>query len=186
MKIEVFEDIIMENLQFPKDLETSNLWKTLMEHGLNKEDAIYAAHRHCNSLSFYAICRAHEWIMFPYLTWIEKLEETDSLVVKNGWVKGEKTAIASQFGFGDKFHSFKYVGSYDLLINPKQQDTTRFYQIRVYSNSNKRNTIEGGTHFMGAYFMNGVLYITDSGNRGKRVRFVDVVPREKFMWGLEI
>jgi hypothetical protein len=185
MKIEIAEDIIMENLQFPDDLETSNLWKTLMEFGLDKENAIYAAHRHCNSLSYYAICRGYEWIMFPYLTWVEKLSETGRLKVENGWVM-DKLEIAQQFGFYDKFNTLAYVGSYDMMINPKAVNTNKVYQVRVYSNSNKKNTVEGGTHFMFAYFIGGVLYVTDSGNRGRRVRFVDVVPQEKFIWGLEI
>lgn len=182
MDKELYGDIIKTHHQFRVD---SDLWKAIAQvTGWNDKDAQESAKFHCNSLSFYGLCKAHGWIMFAYSTWIEKLEASGFLDIKTGWIKASKLRIADLFGFGDKFNDLIYIYNYEALMSGRNIDKTKGIQIKVFSNSNSMNQPGKGDHFMGGYYIGDVLYLDDSGNRGYRVRARDVIPKEKFQWGL--
>jgi len=172
--------------QFPDDPYNSQLWKAIkMALKCSDEEAHYAAKRHCNSLSFYALCRAHKWIMFHYATWIERLVANKSLHPE-GWLYADKRDIAKLFGFEEKFNELVYHKNYDQVMSGTDLDPDKGYNIKVYSNSNKYNVPGKGDHFMAGYMLDGQLYVSDSGNRGIRVLARRVIPRDKFQWTLEV
>jgi len=180
---DVYSDIIKRNHQFNLD---SDLWKAIKQvTGWTDAESQKSARFHCNSLSFYGLCRAHGWIMFPYATWIEKLAEAGFLNIKTGWVSASKLRIADLFGFNDRFNDLSYVYRYEKLISGEGIDRSRGIQIKVFSNFNKFNIVGKGDHFIGGYYIDE-LYIDDSGNRGYRVKARDVIPKAKFQWGLII
>ena len=171
--------------QFPDNPDDSQLWKAIkMALKCSDEEAQYAAKRHCNSLSFYALCRAHKWIMFHYATWIERLTEKGYLSPE-GWIYADKRDIATLFGYDDKFNELIYHYDYDKVMSGNL-DPEKGYNIKVFSNSNKYNIPGKGDHFMSGYMLDGQLYVSDSGNRGIRVLARRVIPRDKFQWALEV
>lgn len=182
---ELYSEIMKANQQFPDNPEDSNLWKSIqMVSGMTDGEAQEAAKFHCNSLSFYGLCRAHGWIMFPYGIWLEKIVEKDFFDIRTGWVKASKLRIAELFGFGDRFNDLIYVYNYEALMTGKGIDKDKGINIKVYSNYNQMNLRGKGDHFMGGYYINDELFLDDSGRRGYKVKARDVIPRPKLQWGL--
>lgn len=177
----MYSDIIKANHQFSLD---SDLWKSIQQVlACTDSEAQESAKFHCNLLSFYGLCRANDWIMFPYAIWLEKLSKAGLIEIETGWIYASKVDIANLFGFEDKFYHLNYIYNYDNLMNGNEKIKDKGIQIKVYSNSNKENKSGKGYHFMGGYYLDE-LYLDDSGNRGHRVRARDVVPKNKFLWGL--
>jgi hypothetical protein len=184
MNKELFGEIIKANHQFKLD---SDLWKAIQYvTGWTVAESQESAKFHCNSLSFYALCRAHGWIMFPYAIWIQKLSEADFFNIKSGWVSASKLRIADLFGFSDRFNDLVYVYNYENLMSGKNIDKDKGIQIKVFSNHNTMNLTGKGDHFMGGYYIGNELFLDDSGNRGYKVKARDVIPKSKFQWGLII
>ena len=173
----LFDTIIRDYQQYPDDLEKSLLWKAIKQvQGCSKEEAIDRAHVHCNSLSFYALCRARGFIMFHYTTWLEQLLKA-KYISDRGFLNVGKDKIAELFGFDNQYppnKKMEYISSYDLAMSITGEDYG--YNIKVINNSGK------GDHFMGGYVLNGALYISDSSKRGIRIKAAEVIPRSKFMW----
>lgn len=184
--INFIDDFMREHQQFPDKPDDSQLWKSIQQAlKCSDEEAHEAAKRHCNSLSFYALCRANGWIMFHYATWIERLV-ANKYLHPTGWLYADKRDIARQFGFEDKFYQLLYHNNYDWVMSGTNLNPSKGYNIRVFSNSNKNNIPGKGDHFMAGYVHNGQLYLSDSGKRGIRVLARSVIPREKFQWVLEV
>lgn len=184
MRKEIITEIMKENKQFPDKPDDSILWKSIAQAtGVSDAEAQKAAVFHCNSLSSYALYRAHEWIMFPYSIWVEKLVAADYFDAMTGWVKASQLKIAELFGFADKYNRIDYIYNYEQLMSGKGIDKSKGVKIKVYSNSNKSNIPGKGDHFMAGYYIGDELYLDDSGNRGYGVRARDVIPKNKFQWG---
>jgi len=182
MNIDLFDDIIRTHNQ---DSEASDLWRAIQQAtGCTVAEAKAAAKKHCNSLSFYALCVARGFIMFGYSIWVEKLVAVDYLDVMSGWLKADKLKIAALFGFDSQFNALIYYKNYDEFVNAVGLDESKGYNIKVYNNYNKNNAIGGGDHFMGGYVFTGSLYVSDPGKRGIRVPAKTAIPKEKFQWGL--
>ena len=174
---DLYDNIISEYLQYPDNLDDSLLWKVIKQvQNCTDDEAIDRAHVHCNSLSFYALCRARGFIEFHYTTWLEKLLRV-GYISERGFLNADKKKIADLFGF-EKFYppnkKIEYISNYDKAMSMSGEDYG--YNIKVYNNSGK------GDHFMGGYALDGVLYISDSSKRGIRVKAAEVIPREKFQW----
>ena len=183
MNIDLFDEIIKSHHQY----SDSDLWKAIQQAtGCTELEAKSAARVHCNSLSFYALCRARGFIMFGYSTWIEKLTEAGILNPLTGWLSGSKLKIAELFGFKDEFNDLRYYINYDRFVNAIGLDPEKGYNIKIYNNHNKDNLPGKGDHFMGGYILDGKMYISDSSNRGIRVEMKSVIPREKFQWGMPV
>ena len=174
---DLFDNIIRDYSQYPFKLDDSLLWKAIKQvQNCTDDEAINRAHVHCNSLSFYALCRARGFIEFHYTTWLEKLLRV-GYISERGFLNADKKKIAELFGF-EKFYppnkKIEYISNYDKAMSISGEDYG--YNIKVYNNSGK------GDHFMGGYVLNGALYISDSSKRGIRVKAAEVIPREKFQW----
>lgn len=174
---DLYDNIISEHLQYPDNLDDSLLWKAIKQvQNCTESEAIDRAHVHCNSLSFYALCRSRGFIEFHYTTWLEKLLRV-GYISERGFLNADKKKIADLFGF-EKFYppnkKIEYISNYDKAMSMTGEDYG--YNIKVYNNSGK------GDHFMGGYVLNGALYISDSSKRGIRVKAAEVIPREKFQW----
>jgi len=180
-------DLFMKhNQQFPDSPDDSQLWKSIQNAlKCSDEEAQEAAKFHCNSLSFYALCRAHDWIMFHYSTWVERLVASGFMTLR-GYINKDKISIAQMFGFNDKLPFLSYFYDYDKIMNKCNLNPDKGYNIKVYSNSNKNNLPGGGEHFMAGYILNRQLYLSDSSKRGIRVLAKDVIPKHKFQWVLEV
>jgi hypothetical protein len=184
--IDYIDDFMRLNPQFPDNQDDSQLWKSI-KMALVSTDSVAqeAAKFHCNSMSFYALCRAHKWIMFHYSTWVQKLVANKSLDPK-GWLYADKRDVAKLFGFDDKFNQLIYFANYDKVMSGAGLNPEKGYNIKVFSNSNHTNTPGKGDHFMAGYVLNGHLYLSDSGRRGIRVIAHSVIPRDKFQWAMEV
>jgi len=174
---DLYDNIIGEYLQYPDNLDDSLLWKAIKQvQNFTDDEAINRAHVHCNSLSFYALCRARGFIEFHYTTWLEKLLRV-GYISEIGFLNADKKKIAELFGFEKLYppnKKIEYISKYDKAMSISGEDYG--YNIKVYNNSGK------GDHFMGGYVLNGALYISDSSKRGIRVKAAEVIPREKFQW----
>lgn len=184
MNIDLFDDIMKTHNQYRDD---SDLWKAIKQvTNCTDAEAKKAATFHCNSLSFYALCRARGFIEFYYSTWLDVLDDADYLDIMTGWVKADKLSIADIFGFFSKFNRLNYNYDYEDVMAGRGLAEGQAYDIKVFNNHNKLNHIGEGDHYMGAYPFNGSLYLSDSGNRGYRVEARKVIPRAKFQWGLVV
>lgn len=174
---DLYDNIISEYLQYPDNLNDSLLWKSIKQvQNCTDDEAIDRAHVHCNSLSFYALCRARGFIEFHYTTWLEKLLRV-RYISEIGFLNADKKKIAELFGFEKLYppnKKIEYISNYDKAMSISGEDYG--YNIKVYNNSGK------GDHFMGGYALDGVLYISDSSKRGIRVKAAEVISRNKFQW----
>lgn len=184
MDIVFIDQFMSENPQFPDKPEDSILWASiklgLENNGLKLSDieAQTLAHWHCNSESFYCLCKARGFIQFHYATWVEKLYLA-KLVTDKGRLS-DKLKIARFFGFDDEFKELKYFYNYSDCMSAKDLDPEKGYNIKVENNASD------GDHFMAGYVFNGLLYLSDSGKRGIHVPAKDVIPKKKFQWILEV
>lgn len=178
------DSFIAKNNQFPKMPEDSDLWQLIkmgtIEAGIKctDRDAFEWAKTHCNSLSFYALCKAHGWIEFHYSTWVDVLLKS-KLTSPDGYLMS-KLKIAKTFGFDGEFNELKYLNDYDVIKTKGFLNTEKGYNIKVINNSGK------GVHFMAGYVFDGLLYLSDSSSRGIHVKAEKVIPAEKFQWVLEV
>jgi len=174
---DLFDNIIRDYSQYPFKIDDSLLWKAIKQvQNCTQDEAIERAHVHCNSLSFYALCRARGFIEFYYATWLERLLRV-GYISERGFLNADKKKIAELFGFDDRYppnKKIEYISNYDTAMSMTGEDYG--YNIKVINNSGK------GDHFMGGYALDGVLYISDSSKRGIRVKAAEVIPREKFQW----
>lgn len=175
---DLYDRIMRENSQFPDNPEDSKLWKVIqVVYNCSQEEAMTIAGLHCNSLSFYGLCRGKHFIEFPYMYWLEHLRDKD-YISRRGYLEVGKEKIAELFGFSDRYPEggeIKYIYDYDEVASLSREDIGINYKVH-----NRSGT---GTHFMGGYPMNSQAYVSDSSYRGIRKKFTDVVPRNKFIWG---
>ena len=177
------DDFISNNKQFPDNYEDSDLWKSIKQ-GLTDagepctdKEAQGFGEWHCNSLSFYTLCKARGFIEFHYSTWVEKLYKA-KLITKKGFLS-DKLKIAKFFAFDDKFPELKYFYTYKDCMDGVGLDKEKGYNIKVDNNSGD------GDHFMAGYVEEDLM-VTDSGNRGEHKKARDVIPKGKFKWLLEV
>ena len=117
---DLYDRIINENLQFPDFPDQSNLWKVIREvYNCSDAEAMRIAAWHCNSLSFYGLCRGRHWIEFPYMYWLTFLRD-NNYINRKGYLVKEKPVIAKLFGFDDRY-VFK-VGSREVLYKESKLD----------------------------------------------------------------
>jgi hypothetical protein len=174
------DDFMRGNKQKPAHPEDSELWQSIQK-GFNctAEEAQYFAASHCNSMSFYALCMARGFIDFPYSTWCSLLVD-NGYMTKKGYLEHTKIDVAKFFDFNDRFTELKYCEDYEDAMDAKDFDPEKGYNIKVHSNSGV------GFHFMSAYVEKEKLYLSDSGSRGIKVEARSVIPKEKFLWTLEV
>lgn len=177
------DTFISENNQYPLKPDDSDLWKSIKQaFGCTDEEAMAFGRFHCNSLSFYTLCKASGYIEFWYETWCKLLLD-NGLMTKKGYIGGSgktKVDVAKLFGFEDKFSDMKFFESYDDCMAGRGMDETKGYNIKVFANSGE------GDHFMAGYILEGKLYLSDSSGRGIRVQASKVIPRAKFQWCMEV
>ena len=180
------DDFIKNNNQYPDKPNDSELWRSIqLAFDCSDKKAIEFGKYHCNSISSYILFYAHGWIRFHYSTWCKKLLD-EGMLSKRGWVQADLKEIAVLFGFDDKFNKLKYFYNYYACMNAVDMSPDHGYKIKVYSNSNKLNDPDEGTHFMPAFVEDGKLYLSDPSNRGIHVLARNVIPKEKFIWAVEV
>lgn len=173
------DKFISENNQYPKQVDDSNLWKSIQQAwGETAGEAQRLARYHCNSLSFYTLCRARGFIEFHYTTWLEILLKNGDMS-KKGYL-GDKLQIAELFGFEDQFGKLEYDYNYNNILDAKSLDEKYGYNIKVYANTGS------GEHFMPSYVECGKLFVSDPGNRGIHKEAKKVIPAAKFQWLLKV
>jgi hypothetical protein len=183
-KIKLFNKIIKTHNQYERK---SNLWFSIKEaytllknpELLSDEEARKKAKEFCNDISLYATAFACGGIAVRFPEFIKTGIDNGRIRQRDGFIfNGEgndKQALLSDFGFEI---DMDYVEDWDDIENPDIMEEG-FYQMKIRSRSGKH-------HFIGCYFYNDILYMSDTSNRGTGVKVKKKIKPSDFYWLLRI
>jgi len=180
-RIKLFNNIISRNNQYAKK---SSLWFSIQEaytllktpQYLNEEECRSLAEEFCNVISLYVVAFASGGISVSVEEFIKVGINSNSIRRRDGFIRANKKVFLKMFGFDI---DMEYVENYENIENPDIMEEDTFYQMKIKSRGS-------GWHFIGCFFTGGVLYLSDTSNRGINVRVKDVVDKKHFRWLLKI
>jgi hypothetical protein len=190
-RISLFNEIISQNNQYENN---EHLIQTIQDAyvrlnnpiELDKEQAEIIAKQFCNMISLYATSYACGGIDYSFAAFIIYGIDNGFVDPEDGFIYNKKYKDVSRnktkkeylAGLGLNIN-MEYVEKYKDIENPDIMQNNTFYQMKIKSRGR-------GYHFIGCFFYNGKLYLSDTSNRGINSRVYDVVPKKYFYWLLKI
>jgi len=181
-RITLFNNIVSRNNQYSKD---SSLYFSIIEaYGMlekpqyvDEDEAKEKAAEFCNVISLYAVAFASGGISVSLEEFIKFGIDNKYIRSRDGFIfSGCKQKILAGLGLNI---DMEYVEHYENLSNPEVMEDDTFYQMKIRSRS-------GAYHFIGCYYTDGVLYLSDTSNRGIGVPVYDKIAKKDFFWLLKI
>lgn len=166
-KIEVFNDIIRRNNQFA---EPTELYVSVAEAwDITDLEAKVVDNEYCNVISFYALCFASGILTDSLTDFILKGKKND-LIRKDGFMKNKSKILRLyDYEFTPVYmENFKYIQNDEIIPDG-------FYQMKISS-----------PHFMGCYCYEGILYLSDTNDRGIGVIAKEKIKAKQFEWIMPI
>lgn len=178
MEIEIFNAITETHFQFQKQFPNQ---KSLLFPAIQSvlkcdlAEAEKKAATHCNLISMYAPLRAKELFNKEYAEFFQKCLDS-KYVTKNGYIT-DKPLLMKYLKIDTPLTTFR---EYEDILDPSSRlDQTKFYQVKIKSNS-------GGNHFLSTYIKSGILYLSDTSYRGIGVKATDFINENNFQKIMEV
>ena len=166
-KFQILCDIIYNHNQHPERTGKESLaLRTVMSVlGLSYSESLKLIATHCNSITFYAVLKACGYIAMSYAEFFRMGIKTGFLN-KFGFFEWEKEDILKVLVAGVLIEEYSDI---------KEAVCEDVYQMRIEN--------DNGSHFMGAYLLNGTWFLADPNNRGVGVTLESGLRSgDKIMW----
>lgn len=173
MQIEIFNAITETHNQFHEPtLLFPAIQKTL---NCTKEKAEGLAATHCNLISCYSPCRSKGLYNKEYSEFFKDCLNS-KYVTKQGYIT-DKPALFDYLKIETPLTTYR---DFEDIVNPLARlNPDKFYQVKVFAKTK-------GDHFMSTYIKSGVLYLSDTNNRGIGVPALDHITQKNFQKITEI
>ena len=173
MEIEIFNAVTEVHNQFTEPTLLFPAIQSVLKCSESESKRIAATH--CNLISMYAPLRAKELFNKEYAEFFQKCLDS-KYVTKNGYIT-DKPLLMKYLKIDTPLTTYR---EYEDILDPSSRlDQTKFYQVKIKSNS-------GGYHFLSTYIKSGILYLSDTSYRGIGVKATDFINENNFQKIMEV